>query len=166
MAVEKNNDESNFVFIDFDLFYSLISIGAITAQVIQDNGDPSKYVQRDTNSQKTKILNANKKFKITDSVALELLLKVKEIKEIKSHDYHDSITSNDLVLIGIPNDSDKRWEFEMGQFQKGLDKYYSFIRFWVDANTGKIEILDLNFGVDDPIDLNRWINLERKRKEN
>jgi hypothetical protein len=143
-------------------FYSLNSIGTITAQVIHDNGDPSKYVQRDTNSQKTKIIDANKKFKITDSVALELLLKVKEIKEIKSHDYHDSITSNDLILISIPSDSDKRWEFDMGQFQKGLDKYYSFIHFWVNANSGKIEVLDLNYGVDDPIDLSNWLKLKRK----
>ena len=132
-------------------------------KTIINNGDSSKYKFVYNDSIKLNCIRANKIYRISDSTALGLLIKYKEINDILNYDYHDSVTYNEINIIGIPNDSNSRWEFDMGQFQKGVDKYYSFIHFWVDANSGKIEVLDLNYGVDDPIDIQKWIELKRKK---
>lgn len=130
----------------------------------QNYGDPSKVKDIKIDF-KNEIIIANKRFKVSNQEAIDLLLKVKEIRAKKDTHYNGTLTSNDLILVGVPNDSDQRWLFDIGQFQKGSDKYYGLAHFWVDANNGEIEVLDLNFGVDDPIDLNEWIKLEGNRKE-
>lgn len=131
---------------------------------MSNDGDPSKILIINKDSINNKLVDANKNFKISDSLAIVLLLKVSEIKEIKNYDYKDNRTFNELTVIGIPDNSNPRWEIDMGQFQKNVqDKYYSFIRFWIDANTGEIEILDIDINVDDPISLDEWIKHKNRK---
>ena len=131
--------------------------------MIKSESDSTKTKNVKTCNFQNEILQANKRFQISDKKALQLLLDIKEINILKNWNYKDTITSNDLFLIGIPNDSDQRWQFDLGQFQKGVDKYYALSHFWINASTGKIEVLDMNYGIDNPINLNEWLKLKRKK---
>jgi hypothetical protein len=148
-----------------DQYLSSVNNRKTSEIATQNDGDPSKLLILKRDSLQVLIKEANKRVKVPDSSAIELLLKVNEIREINNYNYHNPKIFNSLNIIGVPNDIEKRWEIDMGQFQEGIDKYYSFIRFWVEANTGSIEVLDLNFGVDDPIELNEWLKLKRDDKK-
>jgi len=148
--------------IDDKLNHRIDSNIVITVKPMNDDGDPSKIIEINCDSLNQLISEANKKYKITHNIALNLLLDIKEINEIINYDYKDNKTFNQLNIIGFPSETDTRWEIDMGQYQEEIrSKYYSFIKFWVNANTGKIEVLDLNYGVDDPISLDEWLRLKK-----
>ena len=132
----------------------------------------SDSVQRQENFEKRetdsinfqqKVKNANQLFKISDTSAILILKKIKEIQEIVESKYDDTTIKNDLIITDYPTDKAPVWKIELCQFQPRIDKFYTLIFISLNANTGQIKITDNLLNSEEELTLNGWRELKRKK---
>jgi hypothetical protein len=109
------------------------------------------------------ISESNKKFRINDSLALLLVLQVKEISEIIDYKYEDSTIFNEIHIDNVPTDSDNNWLINIRQFQTKIDQSTSLMWIFVNANNGSIRIRDI-YAVDSIISLETWLKLKTEKQ--
>jgi hypothetical protein len=99
--------------------------------------------------------DSNTKFKINDSLAIELVKQVPEFKLIIDYKYEDTTIFNQLYIQSIPTDSDYNWQFKIVQFHSKTGQVASLMRLLVNANNGSISIWDSP--KDSIISLDTWL---------
>jgi len=132
----------------------------------------SDSVQRQENFEKRetdsinfqqKVKNANQLFKISDTSAILILKKIKEIQEIVESKYEDTTIKNDLIITDYHTDKTPDWKIELCQFQPKIDKFYTLIFISLNANTGQIKITDNLLNSGEELTLDGWRELKRKK---
>ena len=98
---------------------------------------------------------SNRKFKINDSLAIELIRQVPEFRLIIDYKYEDSTIFNQLYVESVPTDSDKNWQFKIVQFHRQTGHVSSLMWLLVNANNGNISIWDIP--KDTIISLDTWL---------
>jgi hypothetical protein len=107
-------------------------------------------------------IEANRKFKITDSQAVVLLRKVTEINEIIDWKYRDDSTIvNELIVDGIPNENYPNWRINIRQYQPKIKQSSSLMYLFVNANDGTISIWDIS--KDEILSLDSWKEVIRNK---
>jgi hypothetical protein len=101
------------------------------------------------------ISESNTKFKINDSLAIELVRQVPEFRQIIDYKYEDTTIFNQLYIQSIPTDSDNNWQFKIVQFHPQTGKVAGLIRLLVNANNGNISVWDTP--KDTIISLDTWL---------
>ena len=101
------------------------------------------------------ISESNRKFKINDSVAIELVRKVPEFRAIIDYKYEDTTIFNQLYVESVPTDSDYNWQFKIVQFHRQTGHTSSLMWLLVNANDGKINVWDIP--KDTIISLETWL---------
>jgi len=93
---------------------------------------------------KVEISVANKRFKISDSKAIEIVRQVKNLREIIDWKYKDDSTVFNVANIdGIPNDTCFNWTINIRQEQPLINQSASLMFLIVNANNGNIKIWDI-----------------------
>ena len=98
---------------------------------------------------------SNRKFKINDSLAIELISQVRELRQIIDYKYEDTTIFNQLYIQNIPSGTDNNWQFKIVQFHPKTGKVASLMQLFVNANNGSISILDSP--KDTIISLESWL---------
>jgi hypothetical protein len=106
------------------------------------------------------ISEANKKFRINDSMAMALVRQVKEIKMILDYKYADTTIFNEMYIDNVPAESDNNWLINIVQFQTKTNQASSLLWLKVNASDGKINVWDLP--KDTIIPLATWIEMKTK----
>jgi anionic cell wall polymer biosynthesis LytR-Cps2A-Psr (LCP) family protein len=106
------------------------------------------------------ISESNKKFSINDSLAVVLIQQVKEIKQIIDYKYEDTTIFNQINIDNVPTDSDNNWHIKIVQFQPKTEHAASIMWLLVNANNGKISILDIE--KDTYISLEDWLKMRTR----
>jgi hypothetical protein len=101
------------------------------------------------------ISESNRKFKINDSLAIELVRQVPEFRQIIDYKYEDSTVFNQLHVESVPTDSDYNWQFKIVQFHPTTGHVSSLMWLLVNANNGNISIWDIP--KDTIIPLDTWL---------
>lgn len=105
--------------------------------------------------------DSNTKFKINDSLAIELVRQVPELRQIIDYKYVDTTIFNQLYVESVPTDSDNNWQFKIVQFHPATGQVASLMRLLVNANNGNISVWDTP--EDTIISLDSWLKtLTRK----
>jgi len=90
------------------------------------------------------IIEANKKFKISDLVAIRLVRQIKDFRDIIDWKYKDDSTIINVVSIdGVPNDTNPDWTIMISQYQPRIPISNRILTIIVNANDGNIRILDI-----------------------
>ena len=92
---------------------------------------------------KAEILNANKRFKISDSIAVKLIRQVKDLKEIIDWKDKNDSTYNIFDIDCIPNGTDPNWIFAIRQEQPNIEHSVTIMRIQVNAYNGTIMIEEM-----------------------
>jgi hypothetical protein len=108
------------------------------------------------------IIEADKKFKISASQALELVKQIKEFRELIDYKYKDSTMFNQAYLEGIPNDSNPDWSINIRQYQPRLGISASLMYLLVNARNGNIRIWDIP--KDTILTLDAWRKIKKQKK--
>ena len=98
---------------------------------------------------------SNRRYKINDSLAIELIRRVPEFKQIIDYKYEDSTIFNQLYVESVPTDSDKNWQFKIVQFHRQTGHVSSLMWLIVNANNGNISVWDIP--KDTIIPLDTWL---------
>ncbi len=98
---------------------------------------------------------SNRKFKINDSLAIELVRQVPEFRQLLDYKYEDSTIFNQLYVENVPTDSDKNWQFKIVQFHQKTGHVSSLILLFVNADNGNIGVWDTP--KDTIIPLDAWL---------
>jgi hypothetical protein len=106
------------------------------------------------------ISQSNKKFRINDSMAIALILQVKEIKQLVDYKYEDTTIFNQIHISNVPTESDSNWILEIVQFHPKTEHTENLMWLHVNANTGNISIRDVPKDTIMPLDT--WLKLRTK----
>jgi hypothetical protein len=101
------------------------------------------------------ISDSNTKFKINDSLAIESVRQVPELRQIIDYKYEDTTIFNQLYIQSIPTESDNNWQFKIVQFHPKTGKVASLMWLLVNANNGNISVW--NTPKDTIIPLDTWL---------
>ena len=113
--------------------------------------------------QRTK--EANKKFKISDSLAMKLVLQIREFKNIINITYSDSLTKRHIFVGNIPTDINPVWIVQVMEITHGADFGHNLLFISVNANDGKIiSIMDNALDPAISFSFNEWKRERRKLK--
>jgi hypothetical protein len=107
-----------------------------------------------------KISESHKKFRINDSLAIALVQQVKEIKQLIDYKYEDTTIFNQIHISNVPTDKDSNWLLEIVQFHPKTEHTANLMWLYVNANNGKISILDVPKDTVMPLDA--WLKLKTK----
>jgi hypothetical protein len=114
------------------------------------------------NSRQDSINIANQNFKISDSSAIRILKSVHEIQTILNNKYKDSTIKNDFLIGSFPTNQNPFWEIELCQFQPRLDKMYTLLIIFVNANSGQVTLIDNGLSNGKKYTLEEWEKLKKK----
>jgi hypothetical protein len=106
------------------------------------------------------ISESNNKFSINDSLAVVLIQQVKEIRQVIDYKYEDTTIFNQIHIDNVPTDSDNNWHIKIVQFQPKTEHAESIMWLLVNANNGKISILDIE--KDTFISLEDWLKMRTR----
>jgi hypothetical protein len=146
-------------------FYSFLILLFITglASSCQHNSGKRNSTNTDTistegfrgDSLNIEISESNRKFKINDSLAMDLVRQVPEFRQIIDYKYEDSTVFNQFYVESVPTDSDFNWQFKIVQFHRQTGHTSSLMWLLVNANDGNISIWDIP--KDTIISLDTWL---------
>ena len=112
---------------------------------------------------KLDIINANKKFKINDKHAIRLIRQINELKEIIDwKDKNDSTIINEVIVDGVPNDTNPIWTINIRQYQPRIQQSTSLMDLYINANDGNIRIWDI-YRKDTILTLKEWRKLKANK---
>ena len=150
----------------FALIITAISCNSYISKTVTSLNNPDRLKNlKDSIETDKQIKIANKKYNISYEKALELILAVKEIKDVKDEVYKDDTTiGNEILLNNIPNDSILKWGFEFRQFQPRLGVTHFLMLVWVNCSNGEIEIQEFGQDFDKKYTLQEWLTEINKRR--
>jgi hypothetical protein len=127
------------------------------------DSDSTKFFQKEKKDIIAEIKAANRKFKVSDSDAFKLLKNIKEISELLNTEFVNKNISNELVIEGVPLDSDPIWSVQLRQVQTGNNRTIVLLFFTVDANNGQIKVMDNFLKPGQVLNLDEWLKLKNQK---